>query len=164
MKKTLLFLSIFLCGVISFAQTNGYLLAVTGGVNNSYTIPHWVKVSKTYSNFSTAGLTNDISIYTLPAKGYIHDIKIVPTTAFSGGTIAAYTISVGISGSLAKYAIATNTFTGNVTVGAIHTPLVGMESVSSTTDIRAQATSVTGLLNAATAGSVDIYILISLVE
>lgn len=124
-------------------------------------VAYWVKVTKAYSAFSTAGLTNDISIYTLPIKGYIHDVKIVPTTAFSGGLISAYTVSVGIGGALTKYAIATNTFTGNTTVSTIHTPLPGLESTSGTTDIRAQAVSVTGLLNAATAGSVDIYLLVS---
>lgn len=123
--------------------------------------PRWIKVTKSYTDFSTAGLTNDISIYTLPVKGYIHDIKIVPTTAFSGGLIASYTISVGISGALTKYAIATDVFTGNTTLTTVHTPLVGLQDTSSTTDIRAQAISVTGLLNAATAGSVDIYLLIS---
>lgn len=123
--------------------------------------PQWIKVTKLYSDFATAGLTNDISIYTLPIKGYITDVKIIPTTAFSGGLISAYTISVGISGLLTKYAVATNVFTGNTTLGSVHTPISGLESTSGTTDIRAQATAVTGLLNAATAGSVDVYLLIS---
>jgi hypothetical protein len=123
--------------------------------------PAWYKVTKTFSDFATAGLTNDISIFTLPAKGYIHDIKIVPTTAFSGGTIATYTVSVGISGSLSKYAIATNVFTGNVTINTVHTSLPGLESTSGTTDIRAQVISTVGNLNAATAGTVNFYLLIS---
>lgn len=124
-------------------------------------IPSWVKVTKAYTDFATAGLTNDISIYTLQAGSFIHDVKIIPTTAFSGGIIASYTISVGISGSLNKYAIATNVFTSNLTVNAIHTPLVGLESLSATTDIRAQAISTVGNLNAATAGVVSFYLLIS---
>lgn len=129
---------------------------------NYASMPVWVKVTKTYSDFSAAALTNNISIYTLPAKGYIHDVKIVPTTAFSGGTIATYTLSVGIASSLAKYAVATNVFTGNTTVNTIHTPLVSPESLSATTDIRAAATSTVGNLNAATTGVVNIYILVSL--
>lgn len=138
----------------------GYLLSlVTGGSPGS---AQWVKVTKTYADFSAAGLTNDISIYTLPINGYIHDVKIVPTTAFSGGLISAYTVSVGIAGSLAKYAIAANTFTGNTTLGLAHAPLPGLENTSGTTDIRAQAIAVTGLLNTATAGSVDFYLLVSI--
>jgi hypothetical protein len=128
--------------------------------------PTWVKVTKTFSNFATAALTNDISIYTLPIKGYIHDVKIVPTTAFSGGTISACTISVGKSGALTKYAIATDVFTGNTTVTAIHTPLIGLESTSGTTDIRAAiiAVGVAQTLNNLSAGSVDIYLLVSILS
>lgn len=129
---------------------------------NYASVPKWIKVTKTYQDLSAAALTNNISIYTLPANGYIHDVKVVPTTAFSGGTIATYTLSVGIVGSLAKYAIATNVFTGNTTVNAVHTPLVSPESLSVTTDIRAAVISTVGNLNAATAGAVNIYILVSL--
>lgn len=126
--------------------------------------PQWVKVTKTFSNFATAALTNDISIYTLPINGYIHDVKIVPTTAFSGGVISAATISVGKGGALTKYAIATDVFTGNTTASSIHTPLVGLESTSGTTDIRAAITvvGVAQTLNSLSAGSVDIYLLISI--
>lgn len=124
-------------------------------------VPRWVKVTKTYADFAAAGLTNDISIYTLPSKGYIHDVKIIPTTPFAGGLIATYTISVGIAASLAKYAIAANTFTGNTTLGLIHAPLPGLENTAGSTDIRAAAISTVGLLNAATAGSVDIWLLVS---
>lgn len=124
--------------------------------------PQWIKVTKTFTNLSAAGLTNDISLYTLPAKGYIHDVKIVPTTVFSGGLISAYTLSVGVAGNLAKYAVAVNVFTGNTALGAVHAPLPGLESTGSTTDIRLAAVAVTGLLNAATAGSVDVYLCISI--
>lgn len=119
----------------------------------------WIKVTKAYTDFSTAGLTNDISIYTLPAKGIIHACQMVATTKFSGGLISAYTISVGISGNLVKYSAAVNSFTG----ASLSQPsaITGIESTSGTTDIRAAAISVTGLLNAATAGSIDIYLLIS---
>lgn len=163
--KKLFFVLIFCASFLNcFSQaTRGYLFTSTNG-SIPNTFPQWVKVTKTHSDFSTAGLTNDISIYALPSKGYIHDVKIIPSTAFSGGTISAYTISVGIAGSLTKYAIATNTFTGNTTLTTIHTPLIGLESTSGATDIRAQAVSVTGLLNAATAGSADIYLLISIIE
>ncbi len=128
------------------------------------TTPRWVKVTKTRQDFSAASTTNDISIYTLPIKGYIHDVKIVPNTAFSGGGIASYTLSVGISGSLAKYAVATDVFTGNTTVSAVHTPLIGLESLSATTTIRAQATSTGADLSDASAGAVTFYLLISVLS
>lgn len=116
------------------------------------------KVTKTFTDFATAGLTNDISIFTLPANWYIHDVKIIPTTAMSGGLLGTYTVSVGVAGNLVKYAVANNVFTGNTTLGLVHTPLSGLESTSGNTDIRAQAVSTVANLNAATAGAVDFYL------
>lgn len=119
----------------------------------------WIKITKAYTDFSLAGLTREIEVYVLPAKGIIHSVEVFPTTVFSGGTIAGYTVSVGISGNAVKYAIATNVFTG-ATLSAINV-LPGIESMSGTTSIKATATSTVGNLDAATQGSVDIYILTS---
>ena len=122
-------------------------------------VPKWVKITKTFSDFSTAALTNSITIYSLPAKAIIHSVQLNAPTLFSGGTIAAYTISIGINGTLTKYAAATNVFTG----ATLQPPsaIVGVENMSSATNILATAISTVGNLNAATAGSVDIYLLIS---
>lgn len=120
----------------------------------------WKKVTKVYTDFSTAGVTNNIEIYLLPAKGVIHAVLVSPTVAFAGGLIATYTISVGIAGTLAKYAPATNAFTG-FTLPVISV-ITGIESLSGTTSIKASAISTVGNLSAATAGSVDFYLLISL--
>jgi len=121
--------------------------------------PQWVKITKTFADFSTAGATNEITIYTLGAKQAIDQCLIYPTTVFSGGTIASYTISVGISGTAAKYGIAANVFTG-ASLSAINI-LAGVESMSGTTSIKATAISTVGLLNATTQGSVDIYLRIA---
>lgn len=126
--------------------------------------PIWLKIAtKTYANFSAAGLINTIaSGYLLPAKGIITGCMVIPTVLFSGTAIAAYTISVGIgSGAgVAKYAIAANVFTG-ATLGAPNI-LPGIESVSSTTSITLTATSTVGLLNSSSGtGSVDIWLLVS---
>lgn len=119
----------------------------------------WKKVTKVYTDFSTAGVTNNIEIYLLPVKGVIHAVLVSPTVAFAGGLIATYTISVGIAGTLAKYAPATNAFTG-FTLPVISV-ITGIESLSGTTSIKASAISTVGNLSAATAGSVDFYLLIS---
>lgn len=122
--------------------------------------PKWIKVTKTFSDFSTAALTNTIDIYTLPIKGVMHSVQVNSSITFSGGTIAAYTVSVGIIGTLAKYAIAANVFTG-ATLPTINI-IAGVESVSATTTIKATAISTVGNLNAATQGSVDIWLLVSI--
>lgn len=142
-------------------MAQGYLLQLNASASSAGA-PQWIKVTKTFSDLAIAGLTNDITLYTLAAREYIHDIKIIPTTAFSGGLIATYTLSVGITGSLLKYAAVVDVFTGNISLSLIHTPISGLESTFGTTDLKLSAVSTVGNLNAATAGSVDIYILTSI--
>jgi len=135
--------------------------AMTSDITTALTpVPQWVKVAtKTFTDFSTAGAANTIaSGYLLPAKGVITGCQVIPTVAFAGGTIATYTVSVGIASSHLKYTVATNVFTG-FTLAAPNI-LPGIESTSSTTSITLTATATVGLLNAATAGSVDIYLLV----
>jgi hypothetical protein len=123
------------------------------------TVPKWIKITKTYSDFAAASVTNSPTIYTLPAKGVIHATQLIVTTTFSGGAIATYTLSIGIAGTAAKYNPATNMFTG-ATLPSIST-ISGIESSSGSTSITCTAISTIGLLNAATQGSVDIYLLVS---
>lgn len=133
-------------------------------MNDSYVIgsvPVWIKVSKGYKDFAAAALTNDISIYTLPVYGYVHDVKIIPIEAFSGGTVASYTLSVGKSAPFTSLAIATNVFTGNTTLSAAHSALPMVFSKAANTDVRALATSTVGNLTEATSGIVDFYLLVS---
>jgi hypothetical protein len=123
-------------------------------------VNQWTKVTKLFSDFSSVGMnTNDITIFTLPIKGAIQDVVIHHTTPFTGGTISAYTVSVGIMGTPAKYATAFNVFqaAGNTTFGFNSLP--NMENFGATTAIVAEAISTGDTLDHATAGSVDIYIL-----
>lgn len=124
----------------------------------------WDKYSVAYGDFSTAGTTNNITLFTLPASTLIHCVVIKHTTAFSGGAISAYTLSVGITGTLAKYIAAFDVFQSvaatafGVTGAAIG---AGMESFSAGVAIKVAATSTTANLDAATAGAADIYVLTS---
>jgi hypothetical protein len=43
----------------------------------------WVKVTKTYQDFSDASTENDIEIYSLPAKGIIHKVLVKHSTPFN---------------------------------------------------------------------------------
>lgn len=116
----------------------------------------WKKYTVGYAALSAAGLTNDIELFSLPARGVIHAMVIVPTTAFTGGLIASYTLSVGVSGTLTKYCTAVSTFTA---VAQAPQAFMGMESMSGATSIRVAAVSTVGLLNTATAGAASIYVL-----
>lgn len=122
----------------------------------------WIKIIESYTDFSTAGATSEIEIFTLPIKGVIHACQIYAPTLFSGGTITSYTISVGIAGNAVKYGIAASVFTG-ATLPAINV-LTGAESMTATTSIKATATATVGLLNAAIAGAVEIYLYISIMN
>lgn len=121
-------------------------------------VSRWVKVTKTFTDFSFAGLTTDIDVFTLPARGVITKVVLKHTTAFSGGAIASYTVSVGITGNFTKYATAFNVFqaTGDTVFGFNN--LQNMENFGATTSIRAEATATGDNLDQAAAGSVDIYI------
>lgn len=119
----------------------------------------WTKYTKSYTDLATAGLTNDIELFQLAAKQMIHQVVIKQSTAFSGGLIATYTISVGIVGNLVKYGAA---FDVKQAAGATvfgSNILQGVENFSSATSIRLSAVSTVGLLSAATAGSVDVFVL-----
>lgn len=125
--------------------------------------PKWIKITKSFTDFSAAGLTNDIEIFSLPAGGVVHSAIMKHTTAFTGGTIATYTVSVGITGNLVKYGAVFNVkqAVGSTTFGLGTSIVPTVEDFGAVTSVRAAATSTVGLLNAASAGSMDFYLLIS---
>lgn len=126
------------------------------------TTARWIKITKAYTDFATAALTNDIEIFSLPAKGVLHSAIIKHNTAFGGGSIASYSLSVGRTGSLDIW-INGSSVTGapSNTVFYVSETFPTPINFGSVTSIRSQAISVGGNLNTATAGSVDYYLLIS---
>jgi len=126
-------------------------------------VSRWVKVTKTYSDFAVAGLTNDIEIYSLSAKSIIQGCVVKHTTPFTGGIIATYTISVGIVGNLVKYSAVFNVLqaVSNTTFGLGTAIVPTVEDFGAVTSVKASAISTVGNLNAATQGSVDFYLLVS---
>lgn len=122
----------------------------------------WVCVgSPTYSTFATAATTNTVALFQLPSAAIIHGVKIVPTTAFTGGGISAYTVSVGDGTTPTLYASAFNVFQApGANVYQLSSDFGG-ESLIAATQIYATATSTGANLNAATAGSVSIFAYLS---
>jgi hypothetical protein len=141
--------------------TTAGTITVTTVSNSAGLLPQWIKVTIPYTSFSTAATTNTISGYTLPAGGIIHGIKVKHSTAFSGTSITGYTIKVGISGETDRYTSAFSVFS---TVSGTNFQLnstFDSQDHGSTTDIKVTATSTGANLSAATAGSVDIWLLVS---
>lgn len=147
----------------TFTGANSFTGAVNlnGAENNA---PSWEKFTKSYADFVSAGYSNTITLFTLPAGGVIHGVKIKHSTAFSGGSITGYTLVVGVDGALAKYA---SPFDVRQSPGDdIFEMALGFfsESHANATLVRVTATSVGDTLNMGTQGVVDIWVLKSVAK
>jgi hypothetical protein len=129
------------------------------GVINWYNRRCVIKIPKTYTDFATGGTTNAISLVTLPASVVIHSVKLKHSASFSGGSIATYTIQVGITGTANKYLTASNVFQSPGDTVLFYNNCEQAETHGAGgTDIKATATSGGANLDAATSGSVAIWI------
>jgi hypothetical protein len=117
----------------------------------------WTKYTVTYLDLAAAATTNDVDLFTLPAGGVIHGVKIKHSTAFSGGAISAFTVSVGITGTLAKYASAFDVFQAVGNTAQQISSTVGTENHGASTSIKIAATSTGANIDQATSGSVDVW-------
>jgi hypothetical protein len=124
-------------------------------------VPTWIKISLSYTHFSTGGLTKTIDLYELPAGGVVEDVKIRHSASFTGGTISAYTIQVGILGTLNKYLSAFNVFQAPSGTAFAFGGVKGSENQLTPTMLKVTATSTTANLDAATTGAVDIWLKVS---
>ncbi len=116
-------------------------------------------------NLGAAANTNTVNIYTLPAGGVLHAVKAKHSIVFSGGGIVTYNLTVVVDS-------ATNTFSLNLTMSSGVSATNGKQvfpgsateninSQTAATQITATVTSTGAFLNAATQGSVDIWLLVS---
>lgn len=122
----------------------------------------WTKYTKTFADLSTAGLTNNIELFSLAAKEMIHAVIMKCSTLFTGGAIATYTLSVGITGTLGKYVaiLDAKQAVGNQVFGpGLAAALLSPENFGASTSIKLSAISTVANLNAATQGSVDVFVL-----
>ncbi|MCP3681246.1 MAG: hypothetical protein GY861_01020 [bacterium] len=147
--------------------SSGTKITVTNsGITSTYSYKR-IKVTKAYTDFAAAGLTNDILIFTLPTGASIKDVYADCTTKFIGGAIASYEISVGESGGdVDEYLEESDVFAAAVELIAdtdkgTRLTTAGQTNIhnfSGTTAIHAHAVSTVGDLDAATQGSIDFYI------
>lgn len=120
------------------------------------------KITKTYADFATAGLTNTIPVFTYSGTQFILGTQMILTQAFNGGAIATYTMEVNIDSSVTAIISATNAFTPTFTVvtGFSGTSaFVGTNITGSTHVMNLKAVSTVANLDQAVQGSVDIYII-----
>lgn len=121
----------------------------------------WTKYTKSYTDFSTAATSNEISLATLAAATVVHGVMIKHSTAFSGGSITSFEVSVGPSGDATKYV---DSFDVDQTVASsafLSAQMQEIEDFAATSVLAVQAVSVGDDLDQASAGSVDIWVLSS---
>jgi len=131
------------------------------GAAVALTVPAWTKYTVTYAQLAAGALTNDIQLFSLPARGTVHAVVIKHSASFTGGMIATYTLSVGIAGTLAKYASAFNVFQAPGDTVLQSSGGAFTENAGAAISVRVAATSTGANLNAATAGSATIWVLSS---
>ena len=128
---------------------------------------HFVhKITVTEAALTEADGEQDVVLWTVQAKTKIVRVVADVTAAFTGGTISAFTISVGPAGTETTYLDAGNAFAGAAVYGdadgELGTSLEGLQghipSWSGTTAIEARFTATGDNVVNATAGSVTFYI------
>lgn len=126
----------------------------------------WKKYTLTYSDFSAAATTGSAALFTLQPREVIDAVVIKHSASFTGGSITAYTISVGLAADNDQYATALDVFQAPAdddTASSYSALGPFLEHWTSTTPVLAYATSTGGNLDTATAGSVDILVLTHIV-
>jgi hypothetical protein len=129
--------------------------AVTEGLG----LPIWHKYTISESAFTAASSTENIELFQLPAKASIHNIIIKHTTSFTGGSVTSFTLSVGVSGNLTKYASAYDVFQATGASNHQASNTFDMENYGAATSIRLTAVSAGGNVADVTAGTVEVYVL-----
>jgi hypothetical protein len=121
----------------------------------------WTKYTVSYTALATAGTTNSITLFTASAKTVITGVIIKHSTNFIGGTLSAYTVSVGQSGNNTQFASAFDVFQAVSNSAFQSTDEQQLTDFASPVAVTITATSAGDNLNSATQGSVDIWVLSS---
>ncbi len=120
--------------------------------------PRWRRFSVIESDFTAAAASEAITLFTLSAGEIIHAVKIKHSTSFTGGTIADFTLEVGISGDSAKYASAFDVFQAAADNTFQLSSSFNSENHGSGTTIEITARSATDDVLDATAGAAEIWV------
>ncbi len=123
--------------------------------------PSWRQITVAETAFTAAATSEAITLFTLGAGEVIHAVKIKHSASFTGGTLSAFTVEVGISGSSTKYASAFDVFQAAADTTFQLTDVVDSEDHGSGTTIEITARSVGDDVGDATAGSLDVWVLVS---
>lgn len=124
------------------------------------------KITADYTAFQTAGTTNDVTLWTIPAKTRVLRMVADVTTKFIGGAISACVMRVGKAANGAEYILDKDVFAAAVTAGdaaaeigaSLLSATVADLTWATTQAVVMRMTSTTANLSALTQGSVTLYI------
>lgn len=128
--------------------------------------PVWVKVGSAlpYTTFQTAATTISVTLFSLISAGVVHAVKLKTSTAFVGTSISALTVRIGIIGNTDKYMSDFNLLSAVTGTNFDLTSAIGTESHTAATDIKITLDSTGANLSALTAGTVDVWALLSVAK
>jgi hypothetical protein len=121
----------------------------------------------THTQFQVAALTNDIEIYSAPARVNIHGAVLKHTAQFLGTGITDYKISLGLAGDLQRYLsfFDVDTVPSNTKpAGYNEAHFLDQFQFGAVTSVRLAAVSVGANLDQSTAGTGTLWMLISALE
>jgi hypothetical protein len=123
----------------------------------------WTAYPLTFASFSTAAATNTILLASPPAKTVLHGVAIKHDVAFTGGGLTGYTLSVGRAAVLDRHATAHSVFSVPNSTNAELSLNFACDDFVIPTQFNITAVCTGGLLNAATAGTVTIWLCTTLI-
>lgn len=122
--------------------------------------PNWKKFTVAFDDFTDVANSQSVTLSVIPAKTLINGIIIKHSTAFSGGTSTAYTLSVGTVADPNKFTSNFDVFQATGDTVFLYATNSAFESFG-TWNLVVTATSVGDTLNNVTAGSAEIWTLTS---
>lgn len=125
------------------------------------TVPGWQKFSVVHTDFQVAGLTQNISLFSLPAAGLIHGVKLKNTVAFAGTGITGYFLSLGFVGALDDLLIEFSVTPAPANDSFAISQTFDSRNHGAAVDVRIAARATGANLDQSTAGAADIWLLIS---
>lgn len=121
----------------------------------------WQSYTFSYTDLAAAATSNSITLAPLLAKQALHAVVIKHSASFTGGAIATYRVSVGVAGAPERYASLFNVFQAPGNSVAQFSSSGNVENFASNVNLTLNAVSTGANLNAATAGSVTVWLLTS---
>lgn len=125
--------------------------------------PAWFSAGTfSHADFQTADFSATLDLYTLPIKGVIHAVEVVPLVQFAGTGMTFYQVSCGLLGDLERYT--SNLDVLNIVPANTLSQMISMlykENRAATTTLKITATSDVDLSNS-TAGSLSVNLLLSI--